>query len=447
MPFGMTLGTHLFNRSTAPAPAAPGRRRPDHPPGRAGRTRRPLGEHLVAAGAVDRLDVDAALREQRRSGGRIGEILLAGGRVPPDALRLALAQQSGLPSLVADYEAVPALPRDLAYAARAAVLSGPRGVTDAAGAALVAMTDLETAPAVAAALRGPVAPRLADPPTMDALLADAYAHGDGRAVAQALRRRRVGRRVRELLGGGLLAAGLSATLAGALLRPMTMLVVAVAVASAYWLAVGALAVLPRHAAAARRAKPAAGGDGARVDRMLPTVSLLVALHRETPATLLRIRRDLDALDYPAHKLQGLALLDPADRATRRWLRSHPLPGWMTPLVVPPEAARGRAGLLLYGLRQARGELVAVVRPDGSLAAGALRAAAERELRAGIPGPVRSGRLRRARLVGRFLREGDMAWTAALSIAAGGRSRRALEPFRSRELRGALGWDAAEGVVA
>jgi hypothetical protein len=171
--------------------------------------------------------------------------------------------------------------------------------------------------------------------------------------------------------------------------------------------------------------------------------------RETPSTLRRLWWALEALDYPGHRLQGLALLDPADRVTRRWLRSHPLPGWVTPLVAPREAARGRRGLLLYGLRQARGQLLTVVRPDSAVTSGFLRQAAATRWANDPRGTNHTTRRDRDRLTRRFLREAHVTWRSSLAIAAAGRGRRQPAHFRTDELRAAFGWAvaaASDGVA-
>ncbi|KUK26285.1 MAG: hypothetical protein XD60_1521 [Acetothermia bacterium 64_32] len=56
---------------------------------------RPLGEILVAMGAVDPKRLELALAEQKAEGGRrlLGEILLEKGWVDEDSLKLALKRQ------------------------------------------------------------------------------------------------------------------------------------------------------------------------------------------------------------------------------------------------------------------------------------------------------------------------------------------------------------------
>lgn len=67
-----------------------------------------LGEMLVKAGVTTELNVNAALAEQRRWGGKIGQILVRMGAVPEHTLVQALSRQLGVPWLdLATVETVP----------------------------------------------------------------------------------------------------------------------------------------------------------------------------------------------------------------------------------------------------------------------------------------------------------------------------------------------------
>jgi hypothetical protein len=55
---------------------------------------RPIGEVLVAAGAITREELNEALREQRQSGKRLGEVLIEAGRMSWLSLAQALADQT-----------------------------------------------------------------------------------------------------------------------------------------------------------------------------------------------------------------------------------------------------------------------------------------------------------------------------------------------------------------
>jgi hypothetical protein len=56
---------------------------------------RPIGEVLVAAGAITREELQEALQEQRHSGKRLGEVLIEAGRISWLSLAQAIADQTG----------------------------------------------------------------------------------------------------------------------------------------------------------------------------------------------------------------------------------------------------------------------------------------------------------------------------------------------------------------
>jgi hypothetical protein len=404
--------------------------------------RRRIGECLIDQGTVRKRQVHSALREQAQTGGRLGEILRSRGLVDGHELAVALAAHHDLPSLVPEYDAVPALDRGLAYAARAAVLAGPTAQSTSAAPVLVAVTDLRIVDDLAALLGRAVEPRLADEQRMDELLADAYAESDGRMAALALRRG-VPRRLLRGLGLAASLIALAAFAVYAYLYTLTAICVAVALSALYWLVMAHLAVRQGE----QRGTGRSGVAAPLADAKLPTQTILAPLHHESPRSLRRLGQSLESLDYPRHQLQGLALLDPTDRMTRRSLRRQPLPAWITPLIVPRETAHGRRGSLLYGLLQARGERVTVARADGALPPDALRQPPSPALE--MPGDGARRRYRRTllrrRLAGRFLGEADISWGNELVLAAGGRVRPRPVSFWTADLISIFHWGA--GVVS
>jgi len=76
-----------------------GKRLPEQKPATAPRaqgTWRPLGKLLVEKGFLTEIELDEALDEQRRDGGRLGEILVAHDHLSGAALARALAEQHGV---------------------------------------------------------------------------------------------------------------------------------------------------------------------------------------------------------------------------------------------------------------------------------------------------------------------------------------------------------------
>ncbi len=274
-------------------------------------------------------------------------------------------------------------------------------------------------------------PRLADARTLDALLAEGYAHADAEATVAALARWRWRRRARAAATGLLLGALGAAAVGGALLEPWWALAGAVGASSALWLAAAVRA--------ARTRRPGAPLELRRPDDAPATGTIVIPVSGESPQRLYALGRELEALDYPRHRLQGLAVLDPADRAARRWLRSHPLPGWVAVLVAPQEVARTRAGLALYGLRQARGEAVTLVgRHDALDPAAARSAAALRDAQGPHPSTGRAAR----RLAARWRRAAQPSPLAAALAAVTGR--RPAASFVCDDARQAFGWGTREG---
>ena len=187
---------------------------------------------------------------------------------------------------------------------------------------------------------------------MDLLLAEAYAHGHGQGSRALLSRDRLAGAPEPLLLRALSAAAIGLIVVGLLTGTSWL----------FWLAlvpaVGGTAAIAARLRARGDAMPASE----EADRDLPTHTILIPLSRERPRTLSRLHLTLEGIDYPAHKLQGIAIVPSSDHVTRRRLRLHPLPAWVTVVEAPPSAARDRRGLLLFGLGLARGELLTAVRP-------------------------------------------------------------------------------------
>src|SRR6478609_9065968 len=131
--------------STAPDVRCGGRRSGPRDPA-AARTehvdingRRPrIGELLQGAGMVGPEELAAALREQARSGGRLGEILAVSGIVPAATLTKALARQHQMDMLRPEDEPVALLTTREARMWRAVALSG---TGNGNGAVAVAVAD------------------------------------------------------------------------------------------------------------------------------------------------------------------------------------------------------------------------------------------------------------------------------------------------------------------
>jgi type IV pilus assembly protein PilB len=142
----------------------------------------PLGQVLIAAGAIDQAELDAALTEQRRTGEKLGVVLARRG-LDPELLARTLARQLGLPHLPAPLrprpDALRLLSAELATRLRVVPLSATEHVLR------IAMADpLDLA--VLADLRfrtgRHIEPVVAAPGTVESALAAAYHDGAVRAA-------------------------------------------------------------------------------------------------------------------------------------------------------------------------------------------------------------------------------------------------------------------------
>lgn len=120
--------------------------------------------------------------------------------------------------------------------------------------------------------------------------------------------------------------------------------------------------------------------GRRVDdRLLPTYSIIVALHREA-RVVRELAAALEAIDYPRGKLDIKLVIEEDDVATRKALQALDLPPVYEIIVAPDGSPRTKPRALNIALSLVRGELVAVFDAEDIPAPGQLRDAAERFLR-------------------------------------------------------------------
>ena len=148
---------------------------------------RPIGKILVDMGVLRQGQLQAALAEQRRSGGRLGALLVERGAVTAEDLARALAAQKGLPWVAAgdlkpEAEALAALDAATARAFGALPL-GVRG-----GKLRVALADPDTLPLLAdveGVTGHPVEAVLAEPAALAAAVEQAYRKQSAEKVAAA----------------------------------------------------------------------------------------------------------------------------------------------------------------------------------------------------------------------------------------------------------------------
>jgi glycosyltransferase XagB len=331
-----------------------------------------LGKLLLDAHALSRRDLRAALDEQERSGGRLGEILAACGTVPVATVTQALARKLRMETLRRDDKPVPLLDAEDARAWRAVAVSGWRRDSRAIA---VAVTDPnpDLLARLEESLGCPVEPRLCDDATLDELLRCVYADADAEAVTRELReeapelsayRTRLSRS--QMLVAGVLGVVVPI---GILADLKLTAIVFVALSTAFFV----LCTGFRLYAAWEGCRPGATIDprdhelAAMDQRSLPVYTMLLPLYKEKPSTIRALFEALSAIDYPKHKLDGLLLIEDDDAQTRAAIEEVGRPAWVRPMPLPPGVPRTKPRAMCIGLRYAKGTLVTVYdaedRPD------------------------------------------------------------------------------------
>jgi len=361
---------------------------------------RRLGQLLLDTGQISEKALTLALDEQERSGGRLGEILLAHNVVDAPTLTSTLAHQLGLPVLEAGEKPKPLLPARQARTWRAVALSNDSWEASGGQVALpVAFSDPseEAVKAVRDWLRRPIQPKLTDEETLNRLLGEAYGEADVNEATTSLRERKPhfsAYRNKLSLAQFLIAGGLVIALAiGFALHALLPVIASVAIASTFYLAYMVFRFYTAWVGwkGESTLSPPMEDLQNMDERDLPIYTILLPVYGEKPSTLRELFRSLSKLDYPKQKLDGLLLVEADDRQTQDAIAaidqpaplkpvntppqaSHSTledrsfggdsqkvakPGWLKVLLVPPGEPRTKPKAMIYSLFYARGEQLAV----------------------------------------------------------------------------------------
>ncbi len=157
-----------------------------------------------------------------------------------------------------------------------------------------------------------------------------------------------------LLRGPRVITGVLLLLALVLAAPMAM---AMAVFGFAVLSLAALIGL-KLAAAIAALRPAAPEPCPPPDGIDPTVSIIVALYRESDIAGRLVRR-LARLDYPVDRLDVILAVEAGDHLTTDALARAELPPWMRIILVPEGEVKTKPRALNHALDHARGAIVGV----------------------------------------------------------------------------------------
>jgi cellulose synthase/poly-beta-1,6-N-acetylglucosamine synthase-like glycosyltransferase len=333
---------------------------------------RPIGEVLLAARLIDRETLRWALARQAETGERVGQILLVAGHVHRLDLQKALGEQWGLPFVDLLEAAVDEqLVRD--FDADVLLSEGWVPVAWEGNRLIVATCEPPTAEQqLRISSHLPVGTRLnlrtTTPLDIERTVILCFReHIVRRSTGELLSRRpdlsaaqgfSTGQKRLLALLGALAAAGL-------VLDWRLTVGFCVAAANAVFLAAVSFKLVTCLVGCLRGPR-AAFSQAAGDDRQLPAYTVLVPVYREANV-IGSLMRNLGAIDYPAEKLEILVLLESDDVETLAAARAARPPATVRLIVVPDAAPKTKPKACNVGLFLARGELLVIYdaedRPD------------------------------------------------------------------------------------
>jgi cellulose synthase/poly-beta-1,6-N-acetylglucosamine synthase-like glycosyltransferase len=319
-------------------------------------TRRPVAAQLLRTGVVSADDMLRALAHRGRETGRLPDVLRARGLVVERDLLQAQAQGWGI-RLIDLATALPD-PRliDLVGAADC-LRHGLVPWRHVGGVTVVAMSQPEDFRRLRPMLEARLGPVCAGLASRQAIAGAIHAWR-GPHLARAAENRvpaaescrnwpRLHRSPRALSGVILLLTAILAAPIGAALAVLGLAILSLALLVGLKLAAVIAALrLPQ-------ADPPVSADG--ID---PTVSIIVALYRESDIAGRLVRR-LARLDYPVDLLDVILAVEAGDQLTIDALSRAELPPWMRIVLVPEGEVKTKPRALNHALDQARGAIIGV----------------------------------------------------------------------------------------
>ncbi len=287
------------------------------------------------------------LARAQRTGASPEQVLLGEGVLTEDAYYRAMARWLGLPFQQDVFEAgagasyPESILTGLAPGPEGVWIAAPAGARIAATAAFRRRSNLHLTITTPTTLRRSVERARAQQAAREA--------SDNLERADAQASYRMGASGRQAALAGLMVGVVALALApaGALPGAAAALVAVVAAACIGLRAVAACASLQRRTP-----------DPPLADCDLPVYTIIAALYREAPVAA-KLISALDALDYPAAKLDIKLVVEEDDAETLAALERLALPARYHILVAPSGAPRTKPRALNIGLAQARGDLVAI----------------------------------------------------------------------------------------
>lgn len=341
--------TPRFSPLARSAPGTP--LRAPHPP-----DAQALLAHLAASGHLDHHAVLATLADASRAQVRVGEILLSRGLLTPEVLYQALARLWSL-AVVDPVESPPDLRLLDAFGAENCLCFGLLPHRNLGAATLVLTTFPEEIARHRERLEaafGPVsfalAPHATIVETINTHRGAQLARAAETRLPEEVSCRSWARGGARHLGAGLILLALAALIFPIASFHLALFVVVLGLIPVTGLKLAALIATLWPAKTAGTTPPTIA--------RLPTVSLIVALYRESDIAGRLVRR-LGRLDYPQDLLDVILAVEADDDITRRALARTNLPPWIRVAVVPKGRVKTKPRALNFALTLARGSIIGV----------------------------------------------------------------------------------------
>jgi cellulose synthase/poly-beta-1,6-N-acetylglucosamine synthase-like glycosyltransferase len=332
-----------------------------------------IGEMLLLRSIVTPELVEEACAEHRRTGSRVGEILVHNGAVAERDLIGALAEQLQIPLVdVSDLDPQ-SLPRDvipeplarhlrcvpIGMDERCVYLAIAEPLDNDTIAALREHTHLE--------LRGFLATANSIDELLQRIHGSAYVDAATSELLSRLPEECANRVLSESQRVGIVL-GLVASIALLVFFPIPTLVAFVGLASLFYTAASFYKFWLMYSALGHEYEVGVSAEEVREldERGLPRYTILVPLYREANVVP-RLVKAIEALDYPKTKLDVRLLCEQEDEETVAVIRSLGLAPHFKLVIVPPSSPQTKPKACNFGLLHADGEIVVIFdaedRPD------------------------------------------------------------------------------------
>ena len=332
-----------------------------------------LGESLAAHGLITEEQLSEAVREQQRSGGRIGQVLVHQGALEERELQSVVSVALDMPTVdLSAYDPAEAPRDEIPESVSRRLGAVPFGASN--GTLYVAVHDTlepEATAEIASHTSREVDYFLAPSRDIEEFLREVNRDGYTRIALSNLRERFPESSAHTVISGGQKVALVIAAilLIGFLIwNPVGTLIFIFALASIFYLLTALYKLIAGFSALNHRYLiDITQEDLAAMDeRTLPVYTILVPLFREA-AVIPYLVQGIESLDYPKAKLDVKLLCEEDDDATIEAIRVLDLPPHFDTVVVPASQPQTKPKACNYGLLAARGEYVVIYdaedRPD------------------------------------------------------------------------------------